>query len=153
MIEWPTSQRQERTSFGGLDRSTLMARVRSSGNSTTELRLASLLRKNKLVGWRRNYSLVGKPDFVFRREKIALFVDGCFWHGHGCGRNLTPKTNRTSWKNKITDNKDRDRRNNRALRNLGWTTIRVWECSLVKKQASEIGRIRRAFERKLGAPA
>lgn len=67
-------------------RSQIMAAVRSTGNRTTELRLASILRANGITGWRRHQPLPGKPDFVFRRERLAVFADGCFWHG--CPRHL-----------------------------------------------------------------
>jgi len=88
------------TSFGGLSRSVLMSRVCSSQNATTELKLRALLRSARLTGWRCNSSLLGKPDFVFSQSKVAVFVDGCFWHGHKCGRNLTPKTNADAWSKK-----------------------------------------------------
>src|SRR5687767_11032859 len=94
--------------FGTLSRSDLMARVRSAGNGTTELRLRSLLRAAGITGWRTQLSLAGTPDFAFRRSKVAVFVDGCFWHGHACGRNLTPKRNAAFWKAKIASNRRRD---------------------------------------------
>lgn len=59
-------------------RSEVMAAVKSKGNRSTELKLIGILRKFHLSGWRRNQPLVGKPDFVFRRERVAVFVDGCF---------------------------------------------------------------------------
>jgi len=62
-------------------RSEVMARIRGRGNKDTEIALAKLLRANGISGWRRNQALIGKPDFIFRRERVAVFVDGCFWHG------------------------------------------------------------------------
>lgn len=132
------------TPFGGLSRSTLMSRIRSSGNASTELRMISLLRREKLVGWRRNYPLAGKPDFVFPNWRLAMFVDGCFWHGHECGRNLTPKRNALAWQEKIYRNKRRDREITRLLRGSGWTVIRIWECALGKRPSQCIRRIRKA---------
>lgn len=120
----------EQTSFAGLTRSQLMARVRSSGNKTTEERFRRVLREMCIAGWRRNYPLPGRPDFVWPRAKLAVFVDGCFWHGHACGRNLTPRTNVAFWTKKIQGNCGRDRRVNRELRRRGWTVVRVWECAL-----------------------
>ena len=67
--------------FSKKKRSQVMAAIRSKGNKTTELRLASILRAHGISGWRRHQPLFGKPDFVFRRERLAVFVDGCFWHG------------------------------------------------------------------------
>src|SRR5262245_4474504 len=93
MTRWPGRSKRGKTTFGGLSRSALMSRVRSKGNATTELKLLKLLRLARLQGWRRNFRLLGNPDFVFPRQKLAVFVDGCFWHGHGCGRNLKPKRN------------------------------------------------------------
>ena len=58
-----------------------MSRIRGRGNKDTEIALAKLLRANDISGWRRNQALIGKPDFIFRRERVAVFVDGCFWHG------------------------------------------------------------------------
>jgi DNA mismatch endonuclease, patch repair protein len=133
--------------FGGLSRSALMSRIRSSRNATTEIRLLALLRAKRLNGWRRNYPLVGKPDFVFPAAKLAVFVDGCFWHGHGCGRNLTPVRNASAWSDKITRNQRRDRRINRKLRSLGWSVVRIWECALAKHPEIYVRRIRGALQR------
>ena len=118
------------TSFGRLTRSALMARVRSYGNATTESRLAGLLREHGLTGWRRNVKLPGKPDFVWPNARVALFVHGCFWHGHNCGRNLSPKTNKAFWAVKFEGNRSRDKRVRAALRRLGWKVITIWECEL-----------------------
>src|SRR2546425_2156112 len=130
--QFPTSDLEGRTRFGGLTRSQLMSRVRSKGNATTELRMIQLLRSMKLRGWRRNYPLPGNPDFVWAHAKLVLFVDGCFWHGHACGRNLKPRRNAELWEQKIEENKRRDRRVTRLLRSEGWTVVRVWECQLRK---------------------
>ena len=97
MTRWPGKPREERTSFGGLCRSDLMSRISSYGNLTTEIRMAKLLRRAGLKGWRRHLALPGKPDFAWPAKKVALFVDGCFWHGHTCKRNLKPKTNAQKW--------------------------------------------------------
>ena len=143
---WPGEPNKEITSFGGLSRSDLMSRVRSQGNSTTELRLAHLLREAGLRGWRRHYPVDGKPDFVWRKELVAVFVDGCFWHGHDCGRNLVAKTNAESWSAKIERNRRRDARVNRTLRKGGWSVIRIWECRLRRFPESSVARIRRKIE-------
>lgn len=141
MIRWPGDPEKERTTFGGLSRSALMLRVRSTGNQTTEKRLASLLRKAGLTGWRRRQPILGHPDFTWLNLKIAVFVDGCFWHGHDCGRNVTPKTNAAAWKNKIEGNRARDRRVARKLRRQGWAIIRIWECRLNKEPERCLRRI------------
>lgn len=83
----------------------------------------------KFSGWRRNFKLYGKPDFVFPKQRLAIFVDGCFWHGHDC-RNTKPKTNADYWVTKINRNKNRDVQVTETLINKNWTVIRVWECEL-----------------------
>lgn len=138
-FRWPGSF--ETTTFGGLKRSALMARVRSHGNKTTEEALAILLRTAKVTGWKRNVRMLGKPDFLWRRERLLVFVDGCFWHGHGCGRNLTPKTNPAMWRNKIRGNQLRDRRVTRTLKASKWTVVRLWECTLRKNPEACLGRV------------
>lgn len=110
-------------------RSKLMASVKSRGNKTTELKMVSLLKKSNLNGWRRHLKLPGTPDFCWPQKKIALFVDGCFWHGCPYTK---PATNISFWKNKIIANKARDKRVNLKLRSMGWSVIRVWECKLSK---------------------
>jgi DNA mismatch endonuclease (patch repair protein) len=123
-----------------------MSRVRSKRNATTELKLLSLLRAARLRGWRRNFPLLGNPDFVFPKSKLAVFVDGCFWHGHDCGRNLEPKRNAVLWRQKFSSNKRRDARVTRTLRNHGWRVIRIWECALARSPASCVGRILLALQ-------
>ena len=108
-----------------------MAAVRSRGNKDTELKLVAIMRAYDINGWRRHQSVHGKPDFVFARERLALFVDGCFWHG--CRWHLRiPQSNRKYWVRKIADNVARDRSTNLALRKAGWKVLRVWEHSLLE---------------------
>jgi len=145
MSRWPGRSKRAKTTFGGLSRSALMSRVRSKGNATTELRLLTLLRSAGLRGWRRNFSLPGNPDFVFAQQKLAVFVDGCFWHGHGCGRNLTPRRNALLWQQKIEGNRGRDHRNTRTLRASGWRVVRIWECDLAKRPDACVERIKRMW--------
>jgi DNA mismatch endonuclease (patch repair protein) len=140
-------------------RSEVMSRIRSRGNKDTELALAKLFRRNKITGWRRhiqvriaecrmrNNSKRGvavfplripqskfrtfavRPDFVFRQTRLAVFVDGCFWHG--CPKHGTqPKGNRTFWRRKFSRNIARDRLVNQTLRRAGWRVLRIWEHDL-----------------------
>lgn len=150
MGRWPGDAQKERTTFGGLSRGQLMARVRSTGNRTTERRLGSLLRRARLAGWRRHKSLPGRPDFAWANAKVAVFVDGCFWHGHDCGRNVRPETNARAWRKKINGNKARDRRVSRLLRKQGWSVIRIWECQLAENADSCLCKIRRTLDRTRG---
>src|SRR5258705_9037419 len=99
-----------------------MGAVRSRGNRETEVKMVSLLRSAGLTGWRRHQRIKGNPDFVFRRERIALFVDGCFWHGCGAHCRM-PSSNRSYWQSKILRNALRDRETNRALKAAGWRVI------------------------------
>jgi len=110
-------------------RSEIMSKVKSSRNKSTELKLLQYFKDNKITGWRRNVKLFGKPDFIFPRKKIAVFVDGCFWHGHDC-RNTRPKDNEEYWAKKISRNQCRDIELTAHLEKLGYTVIRLWECEL-----------------------
>src|SRR5258708_33881784 len=119
--------------FTKAKRSAVTARIRRSGNKDSELRMIALFRAHGITGWRRNQRLFGKPDFVFRRERVAVFVDGCFWHG--CPRPKhapLPKNRADWWAKKLAQNKTRDRIVTRTLRSQGWEVIRVWEGSLTR---------------------
>lgn len=136
--------------FGGLSRSEVMSRIRGTGNLTTEERLASILRQKAVKGWRRHLPLVGRPDFAWPRLKVAVFVDGCFWHGHKeCRRNISARTNREFWDAKIGGNRRRDRRVTSQLRQRGWTVIRIWECRLRSDPKRCVDRIIRALNRRI----
>lgn len=165
--------------FSKAKRAAVMARIRSRGNRDTELALATLLRRHRLNGWRRQVTLrvsfsgarLGvKPDFVFRRERVAVFVDGCFWHG--CPWHSPParwlrkssmpevpraagggpaRTGKQFWREKLAANRARDRAVNRALRAAGWRVVRFWEHELrTPDPARLLGRLRTALRR--GAP-
>lgn len=114
-------------------RASIMSKVRSKGNVSTEKRLISLLRRHRIKGWRRNYRLLGSPDFVWPAKKIALFVDGCFWHGCPIHSSI-PTTNRDYWETKLKRNRERDVAVNQALSDIGWQVIRLWECDLARKR-------------------
>jgi DNA mismatch endonuclease (patch repair protein) len=114
-------------------RSVVMSAIRSKGNKDTELKLAAILRAHKIVGWRRHYGILGNPDFVFPKHRVAVFVDGCFWHG--CPRHgRKPDSNRAYWIPKLKRNKQRDLRVARQLRSAGWTVLRIWEHRLTAPQ-------------------
>jgi DNA mismatch endonuclease (patch repair protein) len=124
-------------------RSEVMSRIRGKGNEKTEVRLAKLMRKAGIRGWRRHLPIPGRPDFSFRQQKVAVFVDGCFWHG--CPRCFRlPKQNRAFWKAKIEGNRRRDRSVNGRLRRLGWKVARIRECQL-KKNKSVLEKLRRVI--------
>jgi len=112
-------------------RSIQMARVRATRNRSTEMHVAARLIRQKVRGWKRHASEVpGRPDFWFVRERVAVFVDGCFWHGcPQCRRNV-PSSRRAFWKQKIAANRRRDQRVKRLLRGQGCAIFRVWEHEL-----------------------
>lgn len=109
-----------------------MSKVRSNNNKSTELALIKFFKENKITGWKRNYPVKGHPDFVFLDKKIAVFVDGCFWHGHDC-RNTRPSDNAEYWQRKRERNIKHDKEVTAMFENRGWTVIRIWECELKKK--------------------
>jgi len=94
--------------FTKAKRSQVMSRIRAHGNKDTELALIRLFRAAGIKGWRRRQPMFGKPDFIFPKSKLAVFVDGCFWHG--CPEHLTlPMNNRSFWARKLDANRRRDR--------------------------------------------
>jgi len=121
-----------------------MAAIRGAGNITTELLFAKILRKHRIAGWRRHLDLPGKPDFAFPKLKVAIFVDGCFWHF--CPRcTKTPKQNVKYWTEKKRRNKSRDRKVSRQLNDEGWLVLRFWEHALVN-DAAIVALVTRALE-------
>lgn len=110
-------------------RSWTMSQVKSSGNKSTEQKLVLFFKKFRITGWRRNYPLFGKPDFVFPKKKTAVFVDGSFWHGHPQYCRI-PKTNKSYWLKKISRNQERDKEVNEVLSSKGWKVVRIWDFEL-----------------------
>jgi DNA mismatch endonuclease (patch repair protein) len=106
-----------------------------------------MLRRHRISGWRRHAALFGRPDFTFRAQRVAVFVDGCFWHG--CPRHGTrPRHNRGFWQRKLDGNRARDRRVSRALRAQGWRVLRIWEHALAKRNEARLAqRLRTALEK------
>lgn len=128
--------------FSKAKRSLVMAAIPSRGNKDTELKLAAIFRAHGITGWRRHFALPGRPDFVFQKARVAIFVDGCFWHGcplHG----RKPGSNSAYWLPKLARNRERDRQTTRALRRRGWRVIRIWEHAL-RDSSRVLSRIRRA---------
>jgi DNA mismatch endonuclease, patch repair protein len=123
--------------FSPEKRSDIMRHVKSSGNRSTEERMITFFKEHSIKGWQRNYKIYGKPDFVFREQKTAVFLDGCFWHGHDC-RNTRPSQNAEYWQKKRAKNMARDADVTAHLEKLGWAVIRIWECELKKKNQSAL---------------
>jgi DNA mismatch endonuclease (patch repair protein) len=108
-----------------------MRKVRGK-NTTPEIRFRKLLWGMGYRGYRIHAkNLPGKPDVVFTKKKKAIFIHGCFWHGHDCraGRNV-PKSNVEYWGPKLKKNMQRDKQHISALKRLGWSVMVVWECRL-----------------------
>ena len=113
-------------------RSEVMSKIRGRGNKDTEIALIHVFREYHISGWRRNQPVFGKPDFIFPKKKVAVFVDGCFWHG--CPEHSTsPKNNSEFWEKKLGANKKRDKLVNQELLKDGWVVIRIWEHELKDK--------------------
>lgn len=114
-------------------RSYNMSRIKGK-NTKPEIKVRKFL-FSKGYRYRINVkSLPGSPDIVLSKYKIAIFVNGCFWHGHtSCKKYVIPKTNTEWWLNKIMSNKERDLQKETALKDLGWNVFVIWECGLLNK--------------------
>jgi len=109
-------------------------------NTGAEVRFRRELFKKGIKGYRISVKIPGKPDIVFTRLKLAIFVDGCFWHK--CPNCFSfPKSNRTFWKNKIEDNVLRDKTINKELKRLGFKVLRIWEHDLEKDMRKCVNKV------------
>ena len=131
--------------FAKAKRSQVMSRIRGQGNKDTELALMGLFRRHGIAGWRRRRPVFGKPDFIFPKLKLAVFVDGCFWHS--CPLHATkPRNNAAFWEKKLASNKARDRLVRRVLWREGWRVLRLWEHELARRrEARLVARLRRVL--------
>ena len=119
------------------ERSRIMGNVKARNNKSTELKLIKLFRAHGLTGWKRNYPVKGKPDFVFLPQRVAIFVDGCFWHG--CENHCRiPSSNQDYWLKKITRNTERDLSTTAAFQERNWKVIRIWEHDLTRKNSISV---------------
>jgi DNA mismatch endonuclease, patch repair protein len=120
-------------------RTRIMAAVRSK-NTSPEVRLRRALFQAGVRGWRCHYKRApGKPDIAWPSLRIALFVDGAFWHGHPSRHK--PGRSGTYWDNKIAGNIERDREADVALRDAGWTVIRIWDFEVRRDLAAVVDRV------------
>ena len=136
------------------ERSERMAKVRSTGNKSTEQCAEAIMVESNISSWEKHPSdIPGRPDFYFRRYRLALFVDGCFWHACPvCNRRL-PVTRQEFWRKKIEENRKRDNRQRRHMRAEGYHVMRVWEHEV--KKGAWIRRLRtmiQRIERQPGTP-
>jgi len=139
--------------FTAAKRSQVMSLVRSR-NTRPELLVRSALRR---LGCRFSVykpGLPGRPDIVFEKQRIVVFVHGCFWHQHpGCRKATIPKQHSTFWRAKLTRNVRRDGRIHRALRYRGWRVLVVWECQLRRSNVLPPAFVSRLRDRLRGFPA
>lgn len=113
-----------------------MSHIRSKNTKPEETVRKYLFSKG--LRYRKNVkTLPGCPDIVLPKYKTVIFVNGCFWHKHDCGRFVWPKSNREYWEKKLQRNIERDTSNYAELSNLGWRVLIIWECELKKKVADE----------------
>jgi DNA mismatch endonuclease, patch repair protein len=128
-------------------RSRNMSAIRGAGNLSTEQRLRMCLVRAGIGDWVvRPDNLPGKPDFFFATASLAIFVDGCFWHGcPDCGR--IPKTRRSFWALKLERNQARDKRTTASLRAQHVSVLRIWECQLRDDRRGTMRRITQALAR------
>ncbi len=115
--------------FSAAKRSIIMRSVKSR-NTGPERIVGRLVRSFGCRPKQNCKNLPGSPDIVINGERIAIFVHGCFWHGHSCEAATPPKSNRAYWKSKQMRNMRRDRRCARALRKLDWKVLTLWECQI-----------------------
>jgi len=115
--------------FDSATRSWIMSRVTSS-DTRPEVFIAESLKAAGIRFQAHRADLPGHPDFVVASQKLAIFVNGCFWHWHGCPRCRMPASNRAYWKQKISRNVLRDKKSRSELHRLGWRYMTVWECNL-----------------------
>ena len=126
--------------FDRQKRSDVMSRVRSR-DTKPELRVRSYLHAAGLRYVLHDKRLPGKPDLSFPSRRVAVFVHGCFWHGHeGCKRANLPATRREFWQAKIESNKERDKKHKETLECLGWRVRVVWQCSMTDAALSDLAK-------------
>lgn len=129
--------------FSKEKRSDVMSKIRGKGNKDTELVMIQIFKEFKITGWRRNQKILGKPDFTFWRQRVVIFIDGCFWHG--CPTHATkPKNNEEFWEKKLNKNKERDLFVVAQLEKMNWKVIRIWEHEL-KDHSSVSSKIQKAL--------
>lgn len=124
-----------------------MQSVKSKG-TRPEKRLCAIIARMGLRGWKKNaQGITGQPDVAFVRKQVAVFIDGCFWHGCPHCRKKLPATNRDYWERKIKRNIELDKLHDRQLRRGGWAVVRVWEHDIANTEQIKV-RILRALRSK-----
>lgn len=122
-----------------------MSRIHSK-NTKPELIIRKLL-FNLGYRYRIHYLLDGKPDIVFPKQKIAIFINGCFWHSHGCKNSGIPKSNTSFWSKKLLENVERDRKILSILKRKNWKPITIWECEIEKNLPKSLRKIEKLLQK------
>lgn len=122
-------------------RSKVMSKIKSK-NTLLEVNFRKILWKNGLTGFRLHYKIAGKPDIVFARKKLAIFLDGDFWHGYNW-KNLGKIPPKKYWQAKIQKNIDRAKKYNLQLRKEGWKVLRIWEHDFKNNPEKQIKAIKK----------
>ncbi len=131
----PTSEAVSRSMRGNRKRDT-----------TPELTLRRLLRQNGMAGYRIGWSKApGRPDIAYPGRKLAVFVNGCFWHRCPTCNPSLPKSNSDFWRHKFIKNEERDARKEQQLKDAGWTVVVVWECEVRETPSTVVERLRQAL--------
>jgi DNA mismatch endonuclease (patch repair protein) len=122
-----------------------MSKIRSRGNRSTEKRLRACFISRGIKGWSvQAEDVLGKPDFIFPSVRLAIFVDGCFWHGcPRCAR--PPHSNKKYWREKVARNRIRDKQVSGSLRHAGWHVMRMWEHEVQRSSELIVGRVLHAL--------
>ncbi len=118
------------------ERSENMSRIRSTNTKPEEI-VRKYLFSHGFRYRKNDKRYPGKPDIVLPKYRTVIFVNGCFWHMHGCSRSRLPRSNEEYWKPKIEQNIKRDAENKQKLEVAGWNVIIVWECELKKRTSEE----------------
>ncbi|MCL4325056.1 MAG: very short patch repair endonuclease [Candidatus Thermoplasmatota archaeon] len=121
-----------------------MSRIRSA-NTSLELKVRKYL-SSRGYRYRLHYPLRGRPDIAFPRQKVAVFVNGCFWHLHGCRLSPVPKTRTAFWREKLEGNRERDKKTLARLKAEGWRPVVLWECGIEKSLPREVRHIERILQ-------
>ena len=121
-------------------RSEIMSRIRSK-NTKPELAVRKYLSSKGFRYRLHDKNLPGKPDIVLKKHSTVIQVRGCFWHGHSCKLANYPKTNRKYWKNKINNNRKRDKKNDKLIKKMGYKLIIINECRIKNNKLNLINKL------------
>ena len=126
--------------------SNIMAGVRGK-NTKPEIALRKALWANEVKGYRTHWKKVqGNPDIAFPSKKVAVFVNGCFWHRCPHCNMHTPQHNNSYWEKKFAQNIERDKNNYQALRGVGWTTLVIWECEIQYNLKEQVDKVKQLIK-------